>query len=105
MKVDTSSGFKISPENTTRKQFIKLAKELGCLPDLLNLFKKYDQYLKDAQTDKERLDIGKHGAKEVYFLLAGRAGGGHLVINGELVYEDKEQTEKEEKENSPIILL
>jgi hypothetical protein len=101
MKIDTSSGFKVSDEKTTRKQFIKLALELGCLHELLNLFTKYDNYMKQARDDSERLDIGKHGAKEVYFLLAGRAGGGDLVINGELIYSDPDK--KEDNESKIII--
>jgi len=99
MKVDVSSGLKVVSEKETRRQWIKLAKELGCLNEFLTLITKYDNYMKDARDDEERKNIGMHGAKEVYFLLAGRSGGGHLVINGELIYEDKELTEKEENES------
>ncbi len=52
---------------------------------MMLLFAKYDKLLRNCTNDKEREDISKLGAYEVYRLLG---GGGELYINGQLVAKD-----------------
>lgn len=76
---------KILPENETRKRLLKHAKLVGCEYDMKMLFKKYDNLLKNCTNEKEREDISKLGAYEVYRLLG---GGGELYVDGKLVAKD-----------------
>lgn len=73
---------KVVSEKDTRKNFLKHARIMGCEQEMLNLFVKYDNLLRNCTNEKERIDIGKLGALEVYKLLG---GGGELYVNGELV--------------------
>ena len=73
---------KVSSEKETRRNFLKHARLRGCEQEMLMLFAKYDNLLRNCTNEKERVDIGKLGALEVYRLLG---GGGELYVNGELV--------------------
>ena len=77
---------KILPEHETRRRLLTHARMVGCEKDMLLLFKKYDNLLKNCTNDKERSDIGKLGAYETYRLLG---GGGELYVDGQLVCKDK----------------
>lgn len=72
-------------EKETRKKLLAFAKANGFENDLLSLFKKYDLLLKNCTSEKERKDIGKMGAYEVFCLFN---KGGDLYIDGQLVYRD-----------------
>jgi hypothetical protein len=72
-------------EQETRKRLLKHAKLLGCEGDMKLIFEKYDKLLRNCTNDKERADISKLGAYEVYSLLG---GGGELYVNGQLVAKD-----------------
>lgn len=76
---------KVANEQETRRNMLKHAKLLGCEKEMQMIFAKYDNLLRNCSNDKERSDIGKLGAVEVYRLLG---GGGELYINGELVCKD-----------------
>lgn len=76
---------KVVDERETRKRFLATAREMGCEREMLMILAKYDNLLRNCTSQKERLDIGKLGALEVYRLLG---GGGELYVNGELVVKD-----------------
>jgi hypothetical protein len=90
MKIDATDpanlSDKVLPEAETRKRMLKHAKLNGCLQEMLLLFTKYDNLMRNCTNQKEREDIGKMGAVDVYRLLG---GGGELYINGQLVCKDK----------------
>ena len=79
---ENASSGKILSEKETRKSFLKHARALGCEQQMLLLFVKYDNLLRNCTNDKEKADIAKLGALEAYKLLG---GGGDLYVNGELV--------------------
>ena len=76
---------KVVGEQETRRNMLKHARLLGCEKEMQMIFAKYDNLLRNCSDDKERADIGKLGAVEVYRLLG---GGGELYINGELICKD-----------------
>lgn len=73
---------KILSERETRKRLLEHARLVGCEQDMLLLFKKADNAMRNCSNSKERLDIGKLYSVEIYKLLG---SGGELFINGELV--------------------
>lgn len=77
---------KVMSEKETRRNLIKQSRMLGCEQQMLMLFTKYDNLLRNCTNEKERTDIGKLGALEIYKLLG---GGGELYVNGELVSKEK----------------
>lgn len=76
---------KVLSERETRKRLLTHARLLGFEKDMLLLFAKYDRLLRICTNEKERLDISKLGAVEMYRLLG---GGGELYIDGQLVIKD-----------------
>jgi hypothetical protein len=76
---------KVLSERETRRRLLTHAKSIGFEKDMLLLFIKYDRLLKNCTNEKERSDISKLGAVEVYRLLG---GGGELYIDGRLVIKD-----------------
>jgi hypothetical protein len=72
-------------ERETRKRLLNHARLVGCEKDMMLLFAKYDKLMRNCSNDKERIDMGKMGAVEMYRLLG---GGGELYINNELVCKD-----------------
>ena len=88
-KIDATDPNNLSnqvlPEQETRKRLLSHARLLGCEKDMLLLFAKYDKLMRNCTNDKEREDMGKMGAVEVYRLLG---GGGELYIDGQLVAKD-----------------
>ena len=77
---------KVLGERETRSRLLTHARMVGCEGDMLLLFAKYDKIMRNCTNDKERKDMGKLAAVEVYRLLG---GGGELYIDGQLVCKDK----------------
>lgn len=73
---------KVLRERETRTRLLKHARLLGCEREMLMLFAKADNTMRNCTNEKERLDMGKLFVIETYRLLG---GGGELFINGELV--------------------
>lgn len=76
---------RVASERETRSRLLAHARLVGCEGDMLKSFAKYDKLMRNCTNDKEREDIGKMGAVEVYRLLG---GGGELFINNQLVCKD-----------------
>ena len=76
---------KVLSEHESRKRILKHARLVGMEKDMLLIFAKFDKLLRNCTNEKEREDIGKMGAYEVYRLLG---GGGELYINGQLIAKD-----------------
>jgi hypothetical protein len=89
-KIDASDpnslSKKVLEERETRKRLLTHARLVGCERDMLLLFAKYDKLLRNCSNEKERSDIAKLGAVEMYRLLG---GGGELYVDGQLVCKDK----------------
>jgi len=77
---------KVLDERESRRRLLTHARMLGCERDMMMLFIKYDKLMRNCSDDKERQDMAKVGVIEMYRLLG---GSGELVINGELVCNDK----------------
>lgn len=77
---------KVLTEQETRKRLLTHARIVGCERDMLLLFSKYDKLMRNCTNERERDDMRKLGAVEVYRLLG---GGGELVVDGQLVCKDK----------------
>lgn len=88
-KIDASDpknlSNKVLPEAETRKRLLQHARIVGCEGDMKILLDKYDRLMRNCTNDKERADMAKLGAYEVYRLLG---GGGELYIDGALVAKD-----------------
>lgn len=72
----------VIPEQETRRRMLAMAREQGCEKEMKLIFQKYDKLLRNCTNAKERADISKLGAYEVYRLLG---GGGELYVDGQLV--------------------
>jgi hypothetical protein len=84
-ELDPNTKIKVESEKKTRQKLLADARKQGCEKEMLILFSKYDKLLRNCSNQKEREDIGKLGATEIFFLLG---GGGELYINGELIVKD-----------------
>jgi hypothetical protein len=76
---------RVLEERETRKRVLTHARERGCEREMLILFAKYDKLMRNCNNQKEREDMRKLGALEVYQLLG---GGGELYVDGQLVMKD-----------------
>ncbi len=76
---------KVLSEQATRKKLLNHARSIGCEKDMLLLFAKADNTLRNCTNEQERKDIGKLFSIEVYRLLG---GGGELYIDGQLTCKD-----------------
>lgn len=76
---------KVLQEKETRRRLLSHARLNGCERDMLLLFAKYDGLMRNCTNEKERDDIAKLGAVEVYKLLG---GNGELYVDGQLVCKD-----------------
>lgn len=84
---DTSNlSDKVLSERETRSRLLNHARLVGCEQDMLLLFVKADKMMRTCTNEKEKQDMGKLFAVQVYSLLG---GGGQLYINNELVCDDK----------------
>lgn len=83
---------RVASEQETRKKFLSYARAMGFEREMLLLFAKYDKMMRTCSNDKERADIAKLGAFEVYKLLG---GGGEFYVNGQLVYREPSYTPPE----------
>lgn len=72
-------------EQETRRRILGHARWMGCEKEMLLLFAKVDKLMRNCTNEKEREDIAKLGAVEVYRLLG---GGGELYVDGQLVCKD-----------------
>lgn len=90
-KIDASDPDNLSPtvvgEYETRKRLLNYARQIGCEHEMLKIFAKYDQLMRNCTDSKERQDMGKLGAYEVYTLLD---RGGKLYVDGQLVHDSKD---------------
>lgn len=73
---------KVLQEQETRRRLLAHSRMVGCERDMLLLFAKYDKLMRNCTNEKERDDIAKLGAVEVYKLLG---GNGELYVDGQLV--------------------
>lgn len=89
LKIDATNhnnlSNKVVDEKETRRRILLTAKEMGCEKEMILLFAKYDNLMRNCTNAKEREDIGKLGALNIYRLLG---GGGELYVNGQLVAKD-----------------
>lgn len=76
---------KVLDERETRKKLLSHARFVGCERDMLLLFAKADKAMRNCTNEKEKQDLGKFFAVDVYRLLG---GGGELYIDGQLVCKD-----------------
>lgn len=76
---------RVLEERETRKRLLGHAREKGCEREMLMLFAKYDKLMRNCTNQKEREDMRKLGALEVYQVLG---GGGELYVDGQLVMKD-----------------
>lgn len=79
---------KVMPEQETRRKILHHAKQVGCEGDMLKLFCKIDKLMINCTNAREREDIGKMGAYEVWNLLG---GGGQLYVGGQLIADDSKE--------------
>ncbi len=72
---------KVLPETETRKRMLSFAQQIGCYPELRQIFDKADALLRGCSNAQEREDMGKVMAIEVFKLLDSY---GELYVNGKL---------------------
>jgi hypothetical protein len=82
LKIDASNpdnlSKKVLSEKETRGKFLTRARRLGCEREMLMLFAKYDNLLRNCTNEEERKSISQLGAYEVGKLL----GFDELVVDG-----------------------
>ena len=71
---------KVLDEADYRKKLVIVARTMGCLPELLQLFDKYDRLLRTCRNDKEVEAIQVMGIKEISDLL----DNGYMGYQGKL---------------------
>lgn len=100
-KTDTTGTIiindKVLSEQETRKRLLTHARLVGCERDMLIIFAKADNTMRNCTNDKERSDMGKLFCEQIYRLLG---GGGQLFIDGQLVCDDRTEEEKNKDENN-----
>ncbi len=69
-------------EKEMRNRVIKMAKLLGCVPEVETIFNKYDNLLKGCTNPTERYQIGLAGVSELHTLMGMR---GALIVNGQII--------------------
>lgn len=69
-------------EKEMRIRVLKMAKLLGCVPEVENIFKKYDSLLKNCVDPTERYQMGLAGVSELHTLMGMR---GALIVNGQII--------------------
>lgn len=89
-KIDATNPDNLSnvvmDERETRRRLLNQARRQGCEKEMLIILAKYDGLMRNCTNEKERQDIGKLGAFEVYALLD---KGGKLYVDGQLVWDDE----------------
>ena len=88
-------------EKTYRGNLRMIARRMGCEQELLQIFSKYDGYLRNCTTQNEKEAIAKMGALEVLRLTDnGDVGvGGKLILDGKTLVENLPISEVKGKEN------
>jgi len=88
-KIDASKAenlsSKVLSERETRRRLLSHARIVGMEKEMLLLFAKFDNLMRNCTNAQERADIAKLGSYEVYRLLG---GGGELYVDGQLVAKD-----------------
>ena len=77
-------------EDDYRRKLIGTARELGCEPELRQLFAKYDALLRNCSNPKEAQAIGALGVADVSRLLDNNyvGLGGNITVNGQIIIDD-----------------
>ena len=70
---------KITPEDKQRQNILKLARAQGCEMDVINIFNRYDNLLKNCKNSEEYQHIAIMGITELHKLLNVQ---GELNVNG-----------------------
>jgi hypothetical protein len=70
---------KVPNEKESRAQLIGWARKYGCEADLLKIFKRYDELVKNCKSEEERKAIAAMGALEIHNFFG---GDGPLVVDG-----------------------
>lgn len=80
-------------EKDYRRKLIGMARLLGCEPELIQIFVKYDTLLRNCKNMEEAKAIGAMGVMEVSNLLDnGYVGkGGNVTINGQVAIDDRKE--------------
>jgi hypothetical protein len=86
-KIDETTRVKdkVLDERTYRSKILNVARDLGCLKEIILLFKKYDDLMRNCPNEQERKDIGKLGIIEIYKMLGSH---GSLEIDGQVVIKE-----------------
>lgn len=74
---------KVLSEKETRKNMLEIAAALGCEKDLLQIFAKYDNLLRNCTNPVEKQAIQVAGVEEIQFFLSSRPG--YIMVNGKQV--------------------
>jgi len=73
---------KIMSEFETRKNLMTWATANGCHGDLLQIFQKYDNLLKNCKNEQERQQISTMGSAALYTWIGAQNG---LVVDGKII--------------------
>jgi len=86
-KVDqtTQISDKVLDEKEYRRRILNMARDIGCLREMLILFNRIDSQMRNCRNDQERKDIAKLGVVEVYKLFGSR---GSLEVDGQVVFKE-----------------
>lgn len=74
---------KILSEAETRKNILEIARHLGCEGDVIEIFNKYDNLLRNCTNQEEKKAIGLMGNMEIHRLLS--SDPGELLVGGKVI--------------------
>jgi hypothetical protein len=86
---------KVLDEADYRKKLVIVARTMGCLPELLQLFDKYDRLLRTCTNDDEVQAMQVMGIKEI----------SDLIDNGYMGYEGKLTLHQKTTDSEKTIIL
>jgi len=86
---------RILSEQESRRNILGIAREHGCLNEVIEIFKKYDRLLVRCTNDQERQHMSALANIELHKMLGN--GRGILEINGQVVYDNMDDTKLIEK--------
>ena len=83
-KIDNPSSVsdKVLDEQTYRRNILTMARDIGCLREVMLVFKKYDELMRLCNNPAERKQIGQLGIVELHNILNPSEP---LVIDGQVV--------------------
>lgn len=73
---------KSKSEKEMRATIMNMAKILGCVQEVKDIFTKYDNLLKTTTDPMERYQMGLAGVKELHVLMGMR---GALIVNDQII--------------------